>query len=465
MKRLTAKFASCTTRHNSSPRISDGFLQIMRLPLHIDFYAQRGTWILSPGMVRLNRNAQLALLGTLTCLTLTACSRLTANTNSAATERVPVRAALVISQDVPLEVSAVGNVEAINSVEVKPRIAGQINQVAFEEGQNVSKGQILFTIVPDALQRQAAEQQAELERDAAVEQQARAVVARDAASQKQSLSEADVARKLGELGVISGQRVNQLVTTSDTTSAALRSDQAAVEAAVDATKADRARLAQTQLQLSFANIVAPIAGRAGAVMVKAGNMVRENDTTLVTLLQLSPIHVTFGIPEQILPEVQRLDALGPLTVEASNGDGASFAGQLVFIDNTVDATTGTIRLKAIFPNTDGALWPGEFVSVRLRLEMEKEKILVPESSIQDGLDGKYVWLIKSDTATTEPVTVQRTYKPETGPELAIVGSGIHPGDTIVTEGQLRLTPGARVSLLSAPRPTVASLGSKSMPAQ
>jgi membrane fusion protein, multidrug efflux system len=405
----------------------------------------------------LNRNDKMGLLGMLTCLTLTSCSRSVVKANVATTEGVPVRAMLAVSRDVPLEVSAVGNVEATDSVALKSRVAGQINRVAFEEGQNVSKGQLLFTIDPNTLQRQAAEQQAEVERDAAMEQQARAVVARDTASQKQSQSEADVARQLGTLGVLSGQRVDQLVTTSDTARAALRSNQAAVEAAVGTTKADRARLSQTQLQLSFTNVVAPIAGRAGAVMVKAGNMVRENDTTLVTLLQLNPIHVTFGVPEQILPEVQRLNAAGQLTVEASNGDGSAFEGRLVFIDNTMDPTTGTIRLKAAFSNTNGALWPGQFVNVRLRLQMEKGRTLIPETAVQNGLDGRYVWMVRSGIATITPVTVLRTYRPENGPEQAVLGSGISPGDTVVTEGQLRLTPGAKVELLDTPRNQLSEL--------
>lgn len=341
---------------------------------------------------------------------------------------------------------AVGNVESMESVEVKPRIAGQIQRVAFQEGQNVTKGQLLFTMDREALERQAIEEQAVLERDTAMEQQARAIVARDVASQKQSQSEADVALQLGKLGVISGQRVNELATISDTTRAGLRSDQAAAEAASSATKADKARLAQTQLQLSFANVVAPISGRAGAIAVKAGNIVRENDITLVTLLQLSPIQVAFGIPEQALEEVQQLNASGSLTVEASNGDGPVFEGHLNFIDNTVDATTGTIRLKAVFANTSGALWPGEFVHVRLRLRVEKGKVLVPESSIQEGLDGKYAWLVQSGMATMTPVTVLRTYRPANGPEQAVIGSGIKAGDVVVTEGQLRLTPGARISL-------------------
>ena len=398
----------------------------------------------------MNRNGKMILLG-MTCLLLTSCSRWTVKASVAAQEGVPVRTVVAVSQDVPLDVSAVGNVEAIESVEVKSRIAGQIKSVAFEEGLNVVKGQLLFTIDVDALQRQAAEQQAELERDAAMEQQARAIVARDSASLKQSQSEADVALELGKSGILSKQRTDQLVTTSNTARAALLSDEAAVAAAVGATKADRARLAQTQLQLSFTNVVAPIAGRAGAVMVKAGNIVRDSDTTLVTLLQLSPIYVTFGVPEQILPEVQRLNASGQLTVEVSNGDGPAFKGRLIFIDNTVDATTGTIRLKATFPNTDETLWPGEFVKVRLRLRMEQGRTVVPEACVQNGLDGKYVWMVKSGVATIMPVNILRTYQPENGPEQAIVANGINPGDTIVTEGQLRLTPGARISLLDTPQ--------------
>jgi multidrug efflux system membrane fusion protein len=405
-----------------------------------------------------------ACLGALICLSLclplTSCTRVAAKANATATEAIPVRAVRAISEDVPLEIAAVGNVEAMDNVDVKSRVTGQINRVAFAEGQSVSKGQLLFSIDREAVERQTLEQQANLERDAAMEQQARAVVARDAAAEKQSRSEAETARQLGALGIISGQQVNQLVTTSDTSKAALQADQAAVEAAAGSTGADRARLAQTQLQLRFTNVIAPISGRAGAVTIKAGNMVRDNDTTLVTLRQLAPIYVTFGIPEQSLAEVRRLNAAGQLTVDAStdktntsssgNASSAVKGGHLVFIDNTVDATTGTIRLKAVFPNTDNALWPGEFVNVRLRLGMETGKTVVPESAVQAGLDGKYVWLVQSGTASTVPITVLRTYRPPNGPEQAIIGSGIKSGDMVVTEGQLRLTAGATIALLSTP---------------
>ena len=153
--------------------------------------------------------------------------------------------------------------------------------------------------------------------------------------------------------------------------------------------------------------------------------------------------------------MRRLNAAGQLIVNASidgtNGNASAIEGHLAFIDNTVDATTGTIRLKAVFPNADNALWPGEFVNVRLRLGMEPSRIVVPESSIQDGLDGKYVWVIKSGITSIAPIAVQRTYRPPTGPEQVIVGSGIQPGDMVVTEGQLRLTPGATIAMLNGSR--------------
>ena len=396
---------------------------------------------------------KIASLGALLCLPLTSCTRVAAKANPTATEAIPVRATHAVSEDVPLEIAAVGNVEAMDRVELKSRIAGQINRVAFVEGETVTKGQLLFSIDGEALERQILEEEADLERDAAMEQQAFAVEARDTVAEKQSQSEADVARQLGTLGVISGQRVSQLMTTRDTANATLRADQAAVKAAAGTTKVDLARLAEMQLLLRFTNVVAPISGRAGAVTVKVGNMVRDNDTTLVTLLQLAPIYVTFGIPEQSLPEVRRLNAAGQLTVNVSidgtNGTSSVVEGHLAFVDNTVDATTGTIRLEAVFSNNDNALWPGEFVKVRLRLGVETSKTVVPESSIQDGLDGKYVWLIKSGTASIAPVTVQRIYRSPTGAEQAVVGSGIKPGEMVVTEGQLRLTAGATINLLDA----------------
>lgn len=398
---------------------------------------------------------KLSILVLAVSLSTAGCSRVAAKTDDAAAE-VPVRTARATVEDVPLELEAVGNVEAINSVDVKSRVAGPIAHVAFAEGQNVKKGQLLFTIDSGLLDRQAAEEQALTERDAALEEQARAMVARDAASEKQSRSEAEVAVKLGELGVISRQRVDELTTTRDTASAGLASDKASLAAAEGALKADRARLAETQLQENFTSIVAPISGRAGAVLVKTGNLVRDNDTTLVTLLQPAPIYVTFGVPEQSLPEVQRLNAQEPLTVETSLAGGTNTEGHIAFIDNTVDAATGAIRLKAVFPNASGALWPGEFVRVRVRLRVDAGKTIVPDSCIEEGLNGKYAWVIHGGHATMTPVSVERVYDGQDGPALAVISRGIRPGDVVVTEGQLRLTTGAQVSILNAAAASAAS---------
>jgi len=400
----------------------------------------------------MRRDHILATLCTLLILPLVSCSRVVAHANTAPSEGVPVRTAQAVLRDVPLEIATVGNVEAIESVDVKPRIGGQITSVAFAEGQQITKGQLLFKVDRDTLYRQQAQQQAELDRDTAMEQQAEAVAARDAASKKQRRSEAETAKKLGDLGVLSGQSVNQAVSTSDSASAGLDADKAAMAAAAGAVKADRARLAQTQLQMNFADVVAPISGRAGAVMAKVGNVVQENGTTLVTLLQLAPIHVTFGIPEQTLLEVQRLSAQGPLGVEARTDTGTIAEGRLDFIDNSVDAATGTIRLKASFANTDGALWPGEFVSVRLRLRVENGKLVVPESAVQQGVDGRYAWRVEANLATMVPITVERSYKRQGAngsvTSLAVLGGGgLRPDDAVVTEGQLRLTPGARVTAI------------------
>jgi membrane fusion protein, multidrug efflux system len=397
-------------------------------------------------------NRALTHLCLLMCIPLVSCSRSVVHVDASSSEGVPVRLTKVLSQDVPLEIPAIGNVEAVERVDVKPRIAGQIRAVAFTEGQDVTKGQLLFTIDRDTMTRQQAQQQAELDRDIAVEQQATAIAARDEASQKQRQADSDIAVKLGQLGVISGQAVNQAVTAGDTARSSLHADQAAIAAATGAVKADRARLEQTQIQLNFSDVTAPISGRAGAVAAKAGNVVLQNDTTLVTLLQLAPIRVTFGVPEQALAEVQRLNAISELEVEAGNGDHPSARGRLEFIDNSVDPMTGTVRLKATFSNVDRTLWPGEFVNVRLRLRVDPHQLVIPQSAVQHGLDGTYAWRIQSSVATMVPITVLRTYRrptytPQAASEIAVLGGGLSPGDTVVTEGQLRLTPGSRVTPL------------------
>jgi multidrug efflux system membrane fusion protein len=364
-------------------------------------------------------------------------------------QAAPVRAVAAVSTDVPLTVSAVGNVEAMASVDVKSRVAGQILRVLFAEGQTVQKGQLLFEIDPEPLQRQIAQTQADLVKDQAMEQQARANVAKDQAVLKQSQAAADRGLQLSKEGIFSKEQTEQVVATNDSAQASLQADQAAVESAVASTKSDQARLSQTQLQLTYTTITAPISGRAGAIAVKAGNLIKDNDASLVTILQMSPIYVTFGLPEQLLPDVRKYNGQRPLQIQAATSDGGTVTGQLKFIDNTVDMTTGAIKLKGEFANTNRELWPGQFVNVQARLNLEHGRILIPSSSVENGPQGKYVWVMNPGTQTVamRPVNVLRNYKPPKSVEQAVVASGLQAGEMVISEGQMRLMPGAKVRVL------------------
>jgi len=362
---------------------------------------------------------------------------------------VPVRAVQAISSDVPLTVSAVGNVESMATVDVKSRVAGQVLRVTFTEGQNVAKGELLFEIDPEPLRRQIAEYQADLAKDAALEQQARANVVKDQSMLKQTRSAADRGLQLSKEGIYSKEQTEQVVATADSSQASLDADKAGVDSALAAIGADKAKLAETQLQLDYTKITAPISGRAGTIAVKAGNLIKDNDAALVTLLQISPINVSFGVPEQLLPQVQKYNAAHPLMVSASSDSQNMATGTLRFIDSSVDNTTGTIKLKAEFPNADHALWPGQFVNVQARLNLEHNRILVPSRTVQTGPQGKYVWVMNSgdNTVAMRPVTVLRNYTPLKADEESVIGAGLQPGEVVISEGQMRLAPGAKVRLL------------------
>jgi multidrug efflux system membrane fusion protein len=364
-------------------------------------------------------------------------------------EPTAVRAVPVTQSDVPLDVSAVGNVESMATVDVKSRVAGQVLRVCFQEGQTVSKGELLFEIDPELIKRQIAEIQANLSKDLALEDQAKANVAKDEAQIKQTRAAADRGLELAKEGIFSREQTEQVVATNDSAKAALDADKAAIESATASINADRARLAQTELQLAYTKITAPITGRAGAIGVKAGNLIKDNDAVMVTLLQMSPIYVTFGVPEQLLADIRRHNAQSPLEVAASAQGQSVENGLLKFIDNQVDSSTGTIKLKAEFENKDGALWPGEFVSVQTRLALERDRIVVPSRVIQSGPQGKYVWVLNraDSTVAMRPVDVVRLYKSANMPEESIIGSGLKLGEQVISEGQMRLMPGVKVNLL------------------
>ena len=361
----------------------------------------------------------------------------------------PVRAVPAIATDVPLEVAGVGNVEAVTTVDVKSRVAGQVMRVDFQEGQDVKEGQLLFEIDPEPLMRQVAEIQADLAKDSALEQQARANVVKDEAMLKQNRAQADRGVALAKEGIFSKEQTEQVVATADSAQASLDADKAAVESAVASLKADRARLAQTNLQLSYTKIAAPISGRAGAISVKAGNLIKDNDAALVTILQVSPIYVSFGVPEQLLPEVRKYSSDRPIVIEASVAGQKTLTGTLRFVDSSVDTTTGMIRLKALFDNRERLLWPGQFVNVQARLKLEHNRIIVPSRTIQTGPQGKYVWVMNQTNGTVamRPIQVLRNYQSPKAGEEAVIGDGLQAGEMVISEGQMRLAPGAKVRLL------------------
>src|SRR6185312_7206293 len=221
-------------------------------------------------------------------------------------------------------------------------------------------------------------------------------------------------------------------------------------------RADEARIADAKLQLSYTTIKAPITGRAGAIQVKPGNLIKDNDATLVNILQIQPIYVTFSIPEQQLPLVRRYDAAHPLVVKATPDGGTTEEGKLRFIDNTVDTTTGTIKLKAQFDNPHHQLWPGRFVNVQAQLAVQADQVVVPTATVQTGPNGKFVWVKGDDDAVSiRPIDVARTWK-----DNSVITSGLKAGETVISEGQMRLAPGVKVHVL-APKEASEGAGNSS----
>lgn len=331
---------------------------------------------------------------------------------------LPVTVAEAAVKVIPIELPAVGQVEAFATVTIKAQVEGEVTAVHLREGQCVRAGDPLFTIDSRPFEAQLKQVQANLARDKAQLDNARAVLQRTAA--------------VVDKGYVSRERYDQSV-----------ADVAALEATV---QADEAAVETARLQLAYCAIRAPIAGCAGEVFVDRGNVVKANDAEqpLVVIKQIDPIHVGFSVPERYLPEVKRYSAAGKLVVLAAlaGRDDAPAKGQLTFVDNSVNAATGTILLKATFANTDQALWPGQFVNVTLRLASQPDAVVVPSQALQTGQQGKYLFVLKPDqTVELRPVRVDRIVG-----GLAVIAEGVQPGDPVVTDGQLRLFPGATVKI-------------------
>jgi multidrug efflux system membrane fusion protein len=334
--------------------------------------------------------------------------------------RVSVSAAQVMVRPMPVEVAATGSVEPISTVAIVPQVGGILQHVRFAEGSEVRAGQVLFEI--DARPFRAAVQAAEanLARDLVQEANAR----RDA------------------------ERYQALAAQASVTQSDYQQRQATADALAAAVRADSAALTTARLNLEYATIRAPVAGRTGGLLVHKGNLVRTSGgTPLVTINQLRPILVRFAVPAAYLPEIQRRvdDSLSVL-VSTSQSEAPPTRGVLSFVDNHVDSTTGTVLLKGRFANDDGVLWPGEFVQVTLVLDVEPNALVVPAQAVVTGQQGTYVFVVKPDSTVDQiSVTVARTVD-----SLAVISRGIKAGEVVVTDGQLRLTPNARVELRAPP---------------
>jgi len=328
----------------------------------------------------------------------------------------PVIVGLATKKTVPVELRAIGNVQAFSTVMVKSRVGGELVRVHFIEGQDVKKGDLLLTIDPRPYEAAFKETEANLQRDLA-----RAKNAAEDARRYESL----IQRK-----VVSTQQYEKI-----------RSDADALEATV---LADKAAVENAKIQLDYCSIRSPIDGRTGSLSVKQGNIIKADDITLVVINQIIPIDVSFSVPEQFLPEIQKQMASKKLQIEASSpqSDERPEKGTITFVDNAVDTSTGTIRLKGTYANRERKLWPGQFVNVVLTLTEEPNVIVVPSQAVQTGQEGQYVFVVKPDlTVESRPVVAGRTVNSET-----VVQKGLQADERVVTDGQLRLYPGAKVEI-------------------
>jgi multidrug efflux system membrane fusion protein len=325
---------------------------------------------------------------------------------------VLVQVAPVLEQSVPVRLRAIGNVEAYATVAVRSRVDGQVVAVNFREGQAVAKGEVLFRIDPRPFE--------------AASKQAEANALRDRAARDQARSQAKRYEELLAKNFVSKEAYAQIRTNAETAEAAVKASEAALENA--------------RLNLEYCTIRAPLGGVAGRVLLQAGNMVRANDAnSLVVLNQVRPVYVNFAVPEQNLPEIRKYMAGGVLAVEVLEPQAA---GKLVFVDNAVDPSTGTIRLKAEFPNETAALWPGQFVTVSVRLTEDPAALVIPSQAVQTGPEGQFVYVVGEDmVAQVRQIQVARTEG-----EHAVVASGVAKGERVVTRGQLRLGPKSKVQI-------------------
>ncbi len=407
----------------------------------------------------------------LTCLS--ACAASDAQPNSAKSggaRPVPVVMATATQKTVPVFVQTTGTVQAYSTVSVKSQIAGQLMEVNFKEGQEVQKGDLLFTIDPRPLQAslqeamanrakaiaQVSQAEADLAQAEAQVNQARANVTKESAQASNNNVQARRYDSLQAEGAVSREQADQFRTSAAAQSAVVAANQSSVQntiAAVDSAQANvqsaqatvsaaDAAVDSAQLQLSYSAIYSPVDGRTGSLKVNQGNLVQANDNTnpLVVISQIRPIYVGFSVPQRLLPDLKKYQAQGRLKVDVTSAKSAPVQGELEFVDSAVDTTTGTIQLKATFSNAGNQLTPGQFVNVRLKLTDESNAIVVPTQAVQTGQKGQFVYVVKTDkTVELRPVTPGVAVDSQT-----VIQQGLKPGERVVTDGQFNLVPGATV---------------------
>jgi len=356
----------------------------------------------------------------------------------------PVLVSKAMLKSVPIEIQSVGNAEAYSSVSVKSQIGGELTVVDFKEGTDVRKGDRLFVIDPRPYESQVAQAEATLAKDKAQLQAAQANLSKEMAQEEFAQAQAKRYSELLQKGLLAPDSAEQFNAQAKAASEAVRADRAAIDSMQANIAADQAALDRAKLQLEYCTIRSPIDGRTGQLMVKQGNVVKANDVDLLTINQLHPIYVTFTVPEINLPLIKTRMAAGKVSVVVylQGQDEAVETGTLSFIENTVDSTTGTIRLKALFDNRADKLWPGQFVRVVVRLNDLSNSIVVPVTAVQTRQDGKFVFVVKPDmTVEARPVVPGRTIERD-----VVIEKGLSEGESVVTTGQLRLVPGSRIQI-------------------
>jgi membrane fusion protein, multidrug efflux system len=359
-------------------------------------------------------------------------------------EVVPVEMAAATQIDVPVQIKSIGNIEPLSTIAVRSEIEGTLQSVRFTPGQEVKKGDLLFVIDPRPLQAALSQAVANLAKAMAAVSQGKNVVARDQATATNSRTIVKRDAQLIEGGVISREEYDNAVAKAQADEATVRADQSSVSTLEAAAQAEQASVNNARVQLSYTSIRAPLSGKTGNLVTTAGNLIRANDTTpMVTITEEAPVYVTFSVPEQDLLRIRQYANSGDFKTEVSiPGDEANAPqqGKLSLVDNTVDTTTGTIRLKATLENSDRKLFPGLFVNVVLTLGVQREAVVIPSQAVQIGQDNSYVYVVKPDmTAEVRNVKTGTSFN-----NMAVIEEGINPGEQVVTDGQLKLVPGVIV---------------------